>query len=154
MIEALIYSIVIATLLQPNAGRMLAAAVFAVVTLSHEVVLFDLDGLAYYASAALFDLGIIVALGAMTNISKLALRLQRVCAASILVNAVGWALWVTYYPPALYNHSFVVIYGWALYTLLTGSTRDDVGGVAMDGGYPRFCFDHSPRAFGYYNHGS
>lgn len=152
MIDVLIYSIVVSALLQPTASRLFAAAVFAVAVLTHEVAFSGLDGLAYYASAAVFDLGVVVAIGSMSEVTRLAVLLQRVCLVSILLNAAGWLMWVTYLPPTAYNTSFTAIYAWAVYILLTEG-GDYVGGTAMGSGLARVCFDHSSRAFGNYKHG-
>jgi hypothetical protein len=126
MITALLATLVVAFLFQPNRVRLYAAGCFVGVAWTHELFLSDLDGLAYYGSAALFDLGVIILTSYIRPVPPIVLRLHVVCLASILVNSMGWALWWLYLSPALYNAAFVAVYSSAVVAILW-SDKADVG---------------------------
>lgn len=141
-ITILIASLCLVTLTQPNAPRLFAALVFVGVTLSHEVFLSNYDGLSYYGGAALFDLAIIIATSGIRPLPQMVLSLHKICLVSILANFMGWVIWFLYFPPIIYDISFVVIYTWALITLIKRSGLD-VGGYTLDSWAVCFCFNSS-----------
>lgn len=64
--------------------------------------------LMYHGSAVLADLVIILIAGyALTGRVSFDIMYINLCA--IIVNFIGWALWLEYYPPTLYNWSMSVI---------------------------------------------
>jgi hypothetical protein len=147
MITVLLIVIAVAVLFQPNAPRFFAAAVFVLVTLSHEFVMSDVDGLAYYGSAALFDMGIIMLTSGINPIHQMVIDLQRICLASVFINLVGYFIWLAYLPPAIYDMSFMVLYTWTLLILIERNGAD-VGGYRMDSWYSCFRFNR-PSFFGH-----
>ena len=116
---------------QPNAPRLFAAMVFAGLTLAHEFSLSHLEGLEYYGSAALVDLGIMIAISGISPTPAMVINLQRVCIVSIITNFLGWVMWLTYLPPIAYNYAYVFICMIAFAVLIKRDERD-VGGFAMD----------------------
>lgn len=150
MITLLLAAIFVVAFTQPNAPRSFAAFVFVGITLSHELLLSDYDGLFYYGSAALFDLSIIIAISGIRPVPEMVLSLHRICLVSILANFLGWALWFSYFPPLIYDAAFVSIYVWALITLIKRSGRD-VGGYTLDSWDTCFRFNRSARP-GYHTH--
>lgn len=139
-ITYLFYALLIVAFIQPNAPRLFAAVSFVTITLLHEILLSDLDGLQYYGSAALFDLGIIIITSGINPVPKMVLSLHKICIASILVNLLGWVIWFFYFPPFLYDLAFVGVYAWALYIFIK---RDwlNVGGYTMDSWASCFRFN-------------
>lgn len=133
MTRLLIYILTLAAVFQPDKERRAVAGVFCCATLCHELFLSDIDGFLYYGSAALFDLAIISILSKMHIISGIALKLQRICVVSIIVNFFGWACWYNYFSPVVYNLSFILIYLWVLALLLQRNTHFDLGKTSMGG---------------------
>jgi hypothetical protein len=142
VITALLCCALVASIFQPNAPRLFAAGIFLALTASHELFLSSLDGFRYYGSAALLDLLIIILTSGVRPLPAMVLTLHRICAASILVNGVGWVIWALYYPPVLYDLSFVALYAWLIFTL-TRKDPENVGVDTMDRGRSCFRFDRS-----------
>lgn len=144
IITALISVMSIAVFYQRTAPRLYASAIFVLITLLHELFLSDLDGFAYYGSAALFDFFIIALTSGISPTPKTVIELHAICAASIVINFIGWALWVSYMPPDAYNTLFIVLYAWAVFILLQRDGADDVGGFTVDSW--RSCFRFNRHA--------
>jgi len=125
-LSILLVIITAAVFTQPNAARFIAAAAFTGAVLVHDVALSSLDGVAYYGSAALFSLAVISAISRLDRVPEMALELQKVCLASIVINCGGWLLWLFYSPPMPYDAAFIALYCWAAY-ILTIRGRADVG---------------------------
>ena len=139
------------TFLQPNAPRFFGALIFTGLIVGHQVLLSDLDGLAYYGSAAIFDLLFMLFTSNMNPVPDMVFKLYKVCIASIVVNALGWMLWVMYWPHLIYNCAFLAIYGWA-FAVLIRRDKADVGGFA--GSSWRACFRYDSFAWrGYFQNG-
>lgn len=132
--------IAFAVLIQPNVPRLFAAMLFVGLTLSHELFLSHLDGLAYYGSAALLDLGIIILTSGINPVPQMVINLHRICKVSIFLNVAGWYIWSAYLPPVAYDLAFMALYGWTLLILIK---RDgaDVGGFTMDSWNSCFHFN-------------
>lgn len=145
MITILICVGVIAALLQPNAPRLFAACIFTGIILLHELVLSSYTGLQYYGSAALFDLAIIAITSGINPMPKMVISLHKICMLFIFANLAGWVLWFFYYPPLVYDAAMVLIYAWALVTLIN---RDglNVGGYTLSSWASCFRFNRSPWA--------
>jgi len=148
MITTVLLTIIALTvLIQPNAPRLFAALLFVGLTLIHEFFMSDLDGLAYYGSAALLDLGIIILTSGITPVPKMVIDLHRICMVSILINFIGWLIWLAYLPPAAYDSAFVILYLWAVYILINKDSAD-VGGFTMGGWESCFHFNTYSRISG------
>ena len=96
-------------LIQKIPARRFVACVIAATEALHYGLFNDLDGLMYYGSAALFDLLAIILIVNLAIPTVLAKQLIYICFASIIFNYIGFALWITYMSPTLYNWSFVVL---------------------------------------------
>jgi len=147
MITVLLSLIAVTVLFQPNAPRFFAAVVFVVITLSHEFFMSDFEGLAYYGSAALFDMGIIMLTSGINPVHQMVIDLQRICLASVFVNFMGYFIWLFYLPSTVYDMSFMVLYTWTL-IILTERNGADVGGYRLDSWYSCFRFNR-PSFFGH-----
>lgn len=140
-------ALMLAVLFQPTMARAIAALVFASFSVVHDIAFSDLDGLAYYGSAALFDLIVILILN-FTPVTKLSIRLQLISAVSISLNFIGWIMWTLYLPPDAYNAAFIVLYSVGAFTLIIGSGGDDMGDHALDRRWPGFRrHDNKSRSF-------
>ena len=131
--SALLIALLVCVALQPTVTRGYVAMLFVVVTMLHEIVGAHLDGLAYYGSAALCDLAIIILTSGIRPIPAMVTRIHLICLASILANAVGWAMWAAYLPPTVYNAAFVVIYLGAVVAMLKKDRSDVMGGHTPGG---------------------
>ncbi len=143
IITVLIWLIIVMAFFQPNAPRLFAAITFVGITALHELFFSNYEGLYYYGGAALFDLFIIILISGINPVPKMVLTLQKICIVSMLVNLLGWILWFLYYPPLIYNVSFIGIYIWVLITLIK-RTECYVGGYTMDSWSSCFRFNRSP----------
>lgn len=124
-------ALMLAVLVQPTIPRAIAAMVFASLSVVHDIAFSDLNGLAYYGSAALFDLIVILILN-FTPLTKLSIRLQLISSVSISLNFIGWIMWTLYLPPDAYNAAFIVLYLVSALALIIGSGGDDMGDHALD----------------------
>lgn len=131
MITALLAALCVAMLFQPNFIRLYAVACFVGLSVAHDVFLSNLDGLPYYGSAALFDLTTIMLTAYLRPIPQIVPRLHIVCLASIIMNCFGWVLWMLYFPPIVYNQSFIALYFAAIVAILW-EDHIDVGSDTMD----------------------
>jgi len=143
----LLGGLALAAAMQPNAPRFFAAVLFVSATLLHELFLSDTEGALYYGTAALFDLAIIILTTGISPIPRMVIDLHKICMYSIVANFFGWVLWRNYLPPLAYDTAFVVVYAWALITLIKRNGHD-VGGYSMDSW--RSCFRVYHRAWGRY----
>lgn len=119
-------------LIQPNPPRLFAAIVFSGLIIVHDLYFAAADGLKYYGSAALTALAIMTIISGISPPPPMVVKLQLVCIASIVINAVGWVMWLTYFPPLAYNNLMVIFYITAL-LVLTKRDDQDVGGFTVDG---------------------
>lgn len=152
MLLPLLYALIVAAVLQPNAPRFFAAVLFMSIAMVHELFLSNLTGLQYYGSSALFDLLIIVLTSGITPVPKMVLSIHKICIASMLINAMGWALWLLYFPPLAYNVAFLCLSAWTL-AVFTKEDKADVGGYAMDSWASCFCFSRAARTRYFNKHG-
>lgn len=96
------------------------AAMFVGAAVAHDVMFGAHDGLAYYGSAALFDLVVIFGISRLSEISEFSLQIQKLSVLSIFLNLYGWAAWFAYLSPIAYNYAYVALYGWALLLFVIG----------------------------------
>ncbi len=129
----------VAVFLQPTEPRKMAAFYLAFLFAAHDIFLSDLDGLEYFGSAALIDSLVIILLSSIKPIPRLVLSLQAACLASIVVNFVGWWLWVRYLPSDVYVMSMTAIYTWIMVSLIK-KDRNYVGGYPRNSSNTRFHF--------------
>jgi hypothetical protein len=138
----LIFIIGALAILQPTPARQKAALVFAGLTLLHEIVFKNLDGLWYYGSAAFVDMAIISITANLKYTPRLIRDLHRVCLASIILNASGWIMWMLYLSPVSYNVSFIFLYAWSVIVLLRRD-RQYAGDNLLDSWADCFRFNNS-----------
>ncbi len=131
--SALLIALLFCVIAQPTVVRGYVAILFVIVTMLHELVGVRLDGLAYYGSAALCDLAIIVLTSGLRPVPAMVSRIHLICLASIIVNAVGWAMWAAYLPPTVYDAAFVLIYLVAVVAMLKKDSSDVMGGHTPGG---------------------
>jgi len=139
MLSVLLVVLAVATIFQPTAPRMYAALCVVGATVLHDLLLSDLDGLAYYGSAALFDLGAIMLIAGITPVPLMVIRLQSLCLLSILANAAGWVTWSLYLSPVAYDAAFLFLYFFMFLVLVQRSDADGVGGCFTVDSW-RSCF--------------
>lgn len=144
LITCLIYAVALVGVLQPSAPRLFVGALFGLGILSHEVLLSDLEGLAYHGSAALLALLVVVVTGGIDPVPRMVIQVHKACMAFILVNAAGWWVWWLYWPPALYDGAVAAVLAWSLWTLIEGGGGRDVGGYTVASWRACFRFDRFP----------
>lgn len=118
-------------LFQKERARAFVCVTFACFTLIHDVIFRDVDGLAYYASAGAFDLLIIYLISLERGCKELVTRLQVLCLLSIVLNFIGWAMWVSYLSPKFYTSAYFVFYSVAIICMLQRGGAYDLGYYRM-----------------------
>lgn len=136
ILSALIVVICLVALFQPTTVRWIAAVAFASMVVVHDRLLGDVDGFAYYGSAALADLIVISLLHKLAPLSKMTLALQRLSIVSICTNGLGYLLWFAYAPAWPYDTVFIAVFAWAVWIMIrdlrhVGSPADDRGGLGL-----------------------
>ena len=128
-------------LTQKIPARRFVACVIAATEALHYGFFNELDGLMYYGSAALFDLLAIILIVNLAIPTILAKQMLYISIVSIVLNYIGWTLWLTYMPPILYNWSFVVL---NLFTIICLIRRESVyGGRASNNNGNSIIFSHN-----------
>ena len=143
-VTVLLYAILAVSLFQPSAPRLLTALIFAFEVNSHDLFFSGLDGFLYYASAALTSLLVIILTSGINPTPRMVITIQKICLASIVANAIGWALWFNYISSIYYNMAFILIYGWAFFALIKRDHIYNVGGYTVSEWRSCFRFDHNP----------
>ncbi len=130
MIDILLYLEILLVgtlLLQPSQSRLYTGGVFVGVLILHEIFFSASTGLMYYGMASLFYVTIIMLTAVAAPVTRLVLDIHKICLASIFINALGWALWFFYFPPAIYNIAYLGLHCWAIYTLMQRIKRKEDG---------------------------
>jgi hypothetical protein len=127
MIDYLTYALLLLVLVQPSIGRAYVAGVFALFTAVHNLFMYPLDGIAYYASDAVFYLFVIAATGLLTDVTRFTIQLHRICIAAIILDALGWVVWMLYLPPDVYNVAFMALYAIAIVVFIRRDEADGRG---------------------------
>ena len=133
-ISILICILLLVALMQTTSERLYAGTLFALLAGVHHLAFYTTDGIAYYGSAALVDMSVVFFTLRLRNISSAIRSIQDICIASILLNAIGWIMWMLYMPPHAYNAMFIALYSWAIITLLRKDATDDYGDSTVDMG--------------------
>lgn len=119
----LILALGVAAAAQPTVARRKVAAVFSGAAVLHCTVGEWIDGGAYYISAAVLDLSIIVITANFKETSQITSAIHRICLASIVLNASGWVTYMLYVPPTGYNLSFIFLHLWSIIILMKRNRR-------------------------------
>jgi urea transporter len=123
IVNYLILALGVAALTQPTAARRKVAVVFTVATLAHCIIGEYIDGGAYYLSAAILASAIINITLGFKETSPITQSIHRICLVSIVLNAAGWVIYRRYFPPEVYNLSFIFLYLWAIMVLMKRDRR-------------------------------
>lgn len=103
-------------LIQTENRRTFAACVYVFFNvIAHDLIFGKYGGLMYFGTGALFDLFAILIISKFALPSKLAFHLTIICLISIVLNIIGWAMWLTYMEPTLYTLGFIAL---NIYTLI------------------------------------
>jgi hypothetical protein len=152
-LDYLSYALLIAAFVQPNAPRFYACVIFISCNFFHSFFLSHYDGMLYYGSTAFINLVVILITSRINPLPKMVIMLHKICITSIVINFFGWVIWFLYYPPIIYNVTFVAIYAWTLITFINRS-GDYVGGYTMDSWVACFRGHSNPSHSYFYKHGS
>lgn len=109
---------------QPSWIRFYAAVVFVLVNALFNFAVADITDGWYYVVAGYVDLMVMVALLPAAVQDKMSNRLMWICITSIGLNIAGCIAWYNFQRPTLYNLSYVVLYVWAILTLVMRDTAD------------------------------
>tara|TARA_R110000782_G_scaffold58007_4_gene121469 strand:+ start:489 stop:950 length:462 start_codon:yes stop_codon:yes gene_type:complete len=120
---ALLYAIALTACFQRAAHNLYAAVIFVSFALMHDFIGPDLDGWAYYGSAAILDCIALILLSGIRPVTKMVFHLELILLFSIIGNFLGWVMWVNYMAPTTYDAGFVVLYLLALLALLKGTSN-------------------------------
>lgn len=141
--QVLMVALIVIALFQHDTRRFYAAFVFAGLTVLHDPLFGDLDGLAYYGSAALTDLLILTLLAGVYPVPKMVISLQFMSIVSVILNGIGYVMWFNWMVPTVYNSLFIVFYVCSILVML-GKDGENVGIHGVYGW--RSCFRFYTRA--------
>ena len=86
-----------------------------------------------YILAGLTDLAIILILSHSRSLSKYTLRLQQACIAFIVVNFIGWVIFMNYLPPDKYTDLCTLVYAWVFLITTLKGLQNVVGNTSVGG---------------------
>ena len=132
---ALVVAIMLVGVLLLNDNNKIIAYVFSGITITSNVIgelIPNEYGSMYYLAAALADLAIIYALSNLSRPSELTIDVQDACRYFILVNLFGWAAFMLYIKPDVYNLLCAILYSWILLTMIRNKDDYVLGNNAMD----------------------
>ena len=126
----------LAVLFQPTTDRFVTALLYWIAIVGYGTIGDQIDAPWMYLVGAGLDVALIAALGAIRTVSRLSIGLMIASCISILLNAVGSAMWFIYMPPTVYNDSYYLLYG-ATIILMTLKDPADVGHHQRDSVWSR-----------------
>lgn len=106
--------------------RSASILMFASMNLIHDLFFSGLDGLAYYGSAAFFDMVVYLSIDDKPGLDK---EMKLICKITISLNIIGWLMWMQYLDPAPYDFAFIILNMYAIYILIKdeGIRHGDTG---------------------------
>ena len=113
------FIVFILALFQRSNERSCIVMVFLIVTFYCDSLSQKIHHDFYYLVCAFSSWFTVVVLRSLSN-HPLSLCLQMLCFVSVLLNFLGYMLWINYYPMALYNQLFIIVCVCVIYALLRG----------------------------------
>ena len=110
-----------------------APLIFVSFILIHDLLFSNLDESIYgyyYISDAFINMLIILCISNLQQATKISIGLVTISFLSIVLDGIGWVMWMTYYSPDFYNIGFIGLYLGAIIILL-GGDQTNVGGYTM-----------------------
>ncbi len=132
IIFTLVFIISLLSLLQDKKRRM-TAHIFVLMTLIHTVLWSKQpdNGYLYFLSSAINDLMIILVIANLKYITKLTENLMKISFCFIIVNSLGWIMWMAYLDLFIYQYAAMLLYMWTIVVLLNWDGIED-GNYKMD----------------------
>lgn len=131
----LVLLLIVAMKLQKTEERKYAGLVYAGMAIAHHIIMYFADGWLYYFSAAAVDALVVFFTLRLRIMSPVIESIHAICYVSIAVNAFGWVIWRLELPPDSYNAAFLLIYSWAIITLLRKERGDATRDTALGMGH-------------------
>lgn len=122
-ITVLMYVLLLAILFQKTAPRMVAACVFSILTLVHDILFAKFDFLLYYGTASANALLVAILLLSISPSTRLSLQLTWLCVISIAFNGF-WYFWPWHIPDMVYEIFYIIFYTCALILMLRKGIDD------------------------------
>ena len=116
----------LAVLFQPTMERFQIALMYWFAVVGYSFIGGHIGSAWYYLVGAGLDVALIAILGAIRTVSRLSIGLMITSCISILLNAVGSAMWFFYMPPTVYNDSYCLLYGAAIILMTLKDPADVV----------------------------
>lgn len=114
----LLIGLCLSALVQSNSARGRIAWCYAGAVALHIFIFSAYEGWLYYGSAAVLALMVIMVIALADTNRRMVKNLHLICLVSILLNFIGWVMWVTYLPPFIYNVLFMLLYCAAIAAIL------------------------------------
>lgn len=134
------------SVIQPSAPRLYSAVIFTALTIAHDLFFRHAVDLNYYLSAALVDLLIVALTSTVIPAPKMLQSLHKICLFSVILNLIGWIMYMLYLEPAAYDAAFTLIYVYAIWVMFK-KDRCDVGNYSLDSWTACFCLDRYKNVF-------
>ena len=126
--------LLILAMVQPTYERRYAGLVFAVIAGLHYLLSYSAEGWGYYFSAATADAVVVMLTIRLKILSPVISTIHTICYVSIVMNFIGWIMWMSHIHHYAYNAAFLLIYGWAIINLSRKERADD-GTIALGMGH-------------------
>ncbi len=127
IVSALLLLMAMATFLQPDSKRFTIAFVFLFVTVSFDILMKDVEGFWYYFGAAFCDAAIATMIFKIKPLEKISISLIVISFVSFWLNIAGYISWRAEQDTNPYWYAFILLYTWAILSLLKGTRADVVG---------------------------
>lgn len=149
IIFVLIFLIAFLSLLQEEKRRM-TALLFVLLTLIHTIIWAKApdDGFLYFLSATVNDLIIMIVIANLPYTTKLTDNLMKISFCFIIINFIGWIMWMSYLDLALYQYAASLLYISVIVALLNWDGIED-GNHTMDGWINSFRINNMASYYNY-----
>lgn len=127
-----------AVLFQPTTERFKMSLLYWFAVVGYAWIGDAIDAPWYYLGGAFVDLLVIGTLASVVTDSRLVVHLMIVSTISIILNTFGFASWLFYMPPTIYDETYLFLYGLAI-ILMTLKEPDYVGHHQRSSVWSRIC---------------
>lgn len=141
--NALIFVIFFVCWVQPSAPRMLAALSFSVVSIALVFIDSYLTDYQAYLVPGIAAVFIMILVSAAAQLSSVAMSINQICLASIVLNCAGYIIYESGSSPIVYNISFTLLYLLTIIALLKKDGRSDAAGFGRDTWRDAFSYSNT-----------
>lgn len=121
VVDLLFVGLLVVPFFQPNTVRLVLAICYVMPILTHDWLFGAADGHTYFITDVVGCLISAELIRRVVDSGRIAVTLLGLCLASAVGNLLGWVAWYLYLPSLAYEAFYLLLYGYALWTLTTGT---------------------------------